>query len=178
MNSEWWRMNDDSRMNSFLVLLSTTTPHARLTCPPVRQSQSQSQSYFTTGGLPPISSSWWQAPWVSRPGFFFICGHSHYVTSSLTRGFIIAAGPCQLNHSQVRVPWDSWWHFTVSDSRLPQHGRLDPRIYIPQEQGGSVIPQALGSLIVASFDSQCYGGGIRPLLYTVLSCAFLCVLLL
>jgi hypothetical protein len=22
----------------------------------------QSQNYFTTGGLPPISSSWWQAP--------------------------------------------------------------------------------------------------------------------
>jgi hypothetical protein len=26
------------------------------------QSQTQSQSYFTTGGLPPISSSWRQAP--------------------------------------------------------------------------------------------------------------------
>jgi hypothetical protein len=26
------------------------------------QSQSQSQSYFKTGGLPPISSSWRQAP--------------------------------------------------------------------------------------------------------------------
>jgi hypothetical protein len=24
--------------------------------------QSQSQSYFTTGGLPPVSSSWQQAP--------------------------------------------------------------------------------------------------------------------
>jgi hypothetical protein len=28
---------------------------------------SQSQSYFTTGGLPPISSSWRQAPWDPRP---------------------------------------------------------------------------------------------------------------
>jgi hypothetical protein len=28
--------------------------------------QSQSQSYFTTGGLPPISSSWRQAPWEPR----------------------------------------------------------------------------------------------------------------
>jgi hypothetical protein len=35
------------------------------------QSQSQSQSYFTTGGLPPISSSWRQAPWGPRPEFFF-----------------------------------------------------------------------------------------------------------
>jgi hypothetical protein len=32
---------------------------------------SQSQSYFTTGGLPPISSTWRQAPWDPRPDFFF-----------------------------------------------------------------------------------------------------------
>jgi hypothetical protein len=30
----------------------------------------QSQSHFTTGGLPPISSSWRQALWDSRPEFF------------------------------------------------------------------------------------------------------------
>jgi hypothetical protein len=35
------------------------------------QSQSQSQSYFTTGGLPPISSSWPQAPWGLWPYIFF-----------------------------------------------------------------------------------------------------------
>jgi hypothetical protein len=35
------------------------------------QSQSQSQSYFTTGGLPPISLSWRQAPWDPRRGIFF-----------------------------------------------------------------------------------------------------------
>jgi hypothetical protein len=29
--------------------------------------QCQSQSYFTTGGLPPISSSWSQTPWNPRP---------------------------------------------------------------------------------------------------------------
>jgi hypothetical protein len=53
--------------------------------------QSQSQSYFTTGGLPPISSSWRQAPWDSRPAFFFqlnSCFHSPYVTSSLARGWV------------------------------------------------------------------------------------------
>jgi hypothetical protein len=32
----------------------------------------QSQSYFTTDGLQPISSSWHQAPWDSRPDFFFV----------------------------------------------------------------------------------------------------------
>jgi hypothetical protein len=36
------------------------------------QSQSQSQSYFTTGGLRPISSSWRQAPWDSWPETFQI----------------------------------------------------------------------------------------------------------
>jgi hypothetical protein len=33
--------------------------------------------------------------------------------------FAIAASPRQLSHSGVRVPWDSWPYFTVSDSRLP-----------------------------------------------------------
>jgi hypothetical protein len=56
-------------------------------------SQSQSQSYFTTGGLPPISSSWRQAPWGSQPDilFYFLqlnpCGCSSYVTTSLTSGW-------------------------------------------------------------------------------------------
>jgi hypothetical protein len=52
---------------------------------------SQSQSHFTTGGLPPISSSWPQAPWDSRRAFFFqlnTCFHSPYVTFSLTRGWV------------------------------------------------------------------------------------------
>jgi hypothetical protein len=53
----------------------------------------------------------------------------------------IAAGPRQRSDSQVRVPWDSWPHFTISDSRLPKPGEPGPRIYIPQEQHGDpVIP--------------------------------------
>jgi hypothetical protein len=54
--------------------------------------------------------------------------------------FIIAAGPRQRNQSQVRLQRDSWPHFTVSNSRLPQPGGPGPRIYILQEQGGPVIP--------------------------------------
>jgi hypothetical protein len=49
---------------------------------------SQSQSYLATGGSPPISLSWHQAPWDSRLGICFPqlnpCGISPYVTSSLT----------------------------------------------------------------------------------------------
>jgi hypothetical protein len=33
--------------------------------------------------------------------------------------FTTAAGPRQLSHSRVPVPWDSRTYFTVSDSRLP-----------------------------------------------------------
>jgi hypothetical protein len=39
----------------------------------------------------PVSSSWRQAPWDSRPAFFFqlnTCFHSPYVTSSLARGWV------------------------------------------------------------------------------------------
>jgi hypothetical protein len=35
------------------------------------RSQTQSQSYFTTGGLPPINSSRCHAPWKSRSDYFF-----------------------------------------------------------------------------------------------------------
>jgi hypothetical protein len=36
--------------------------------------------------------------------------------------FTSAAGPRQRSHFRVRVPRDSWPHFNLSDSRLPQHG--------------------------------------------------------
>jgi hypothetical protein len=111
---------------------------------------SLSQSYFTTGGLPPISSSWLQAPWDSRPVFF---SAEHLLSQCLCNilsdewmglSFTTAAGPRQRSHSQVRVPRDSWPYFTVSDSRLPQPGGPSPRIYILQEQGGPVIPRSTG----------------------------------
>jgi hypothetical protein len=52
---------------------------------------SQSQSYFTTGGLPPMGLSWRQDPLDSRQVFFFqlnTYSFSPYVTSSLTRGWV------------------------------------------------------------------------------------------
>jgi hypothetical protein len=58
--------------------------------------------------------------------------------------FTIAAGLRQRIHSQVWVPWASWPHFPVSDSRLPQPGGSGPCIYVPQERGGPVIPPGTG----------------------------------
>jgi hypothetical protein len=59
--------------------------------------QSQSQSYFTTGGLPPISSSRRQAPSGYDHRFFLQlnpCGHRPYVTYSLTRGWVCLLWIC------------------------------------------------------------------------------------
>jgi hypothetical protein len=75
--------------------------------------------------------------------------------------FINAAGPRQLSHSWLRVPRESWPHFTVSVSRLPQPGGPGPRIYIPREQGDPIIPPGTGFPFFASYYSQGYGGGIR-----------------
>jgi hypothetical protein len=55
------------------------------------------------------------------------------------QSFTIAAGSCQRSHSGVRFPWD-WRSF--------------------------VLFQIETSLFVTSFDSQGYGGGIRPRLRT------------
>jgi hypothetical protein len=116
---------------------------------------------------------------VSRPvclgvkrasGFFLLSVAGVLVWGALSDertglSFTVAAGLRQRSHSWVRVPQDSWPHFIVSESRLPQPGRSGSRIYIPQEQGGPVTPQVLGSLYVVSYDSQDYGGGIRTCLH-------------
>jgi hypothetical protein len=97
------------------------------------------------------SLSWNKAPiWGLRPDFYYC----QTITGLLMWGalsdektglpFTIAAGPRQCSQSGVWVPRDSWSYFTVSDSRLPQPGGPGPRIYIPQEQGGPVIPLGTG----------------------------------
>jgi hypothetical protein len=88
--------------------------------------------------------------WVPTPDFCYcqtIAGLLMWGALSEERtglSFTIAAGPRQRSHSQVRVLRDSWPHFTVSDSRLPQPGGLGPRIYIPQEQRDPIIPPGTG----------------------------------
>jgi hypothetical protein len=56
--------------------------------------------------------------------------------------FTVAPGSRQRSHSRVRVPRDSY--STVSDSRLLQPGGPGPRIYIPQDEVGPVIPPGTG----------------------------------
>jgi hypothetical protein len=72
--------------------------------------------------------------------------------------FTTAAGPRQRIHSQVRAVEDSWRHFTVSDSRLPQPGVQVPVFISPRNRVAQLYSPALGSLSVAFCDSQGYGG--------------------
>jgi hypothetical protein len=122
---------------------------------------SQCQSYVTTDGQS-ASLSWRQAPiWGPRPDLYYCHRGARLMWGALSDkrtglSFTIAAGSRQQSHSRVRVPRDSWPYFTVSHSRLPQSGGPGPHIY---------IPQAPGSIFVASYDSQGCGGGIRTLLH-------------
>jgi hypothetical protein len=86
---------------------------------------SQSQSYVTTDGQS-TNLSWNKAPiWGLRPDFYYcmrVAGLLMWSVLSDERtglSFTIAAGPRQRSNFLVRVPWDSWPYFAVSNSRLP-----------------------------------------------------------
>jgi hypothetical protein len=114
-----------------------------------------------------VSMSWYRAPlWDLRPDItscrnvaVWICG-----LVSVGRPFWREDGSAICS---VIIQWSeslrTWNHTLLSHLRLPQPGGPGSRIYIPQEQGGPVIPPALGSLYVVSYDSQGYGGGILTL---------------
>jgi hypothetical protein len=85
----------------------------------------ESECYVTTD-VRSSSLSWNKAPiWGLRPEFYYC----QTVVGLLMWGalpdertglsFTIVAGPRQRSHSRVRVPWDSRFYFTLSDSRLP-----------------------------------------------------------
>jgi hypothetical protein len=98
---------------------------------------SESESYITTGGQS-ATLSWNQAPiWSSRVRIYYYCqtiaGMLMWDALSDERtGLSFTTEPRQRSHFRVRVPWDSWQYFTVSDSRLTHPGGPGPRLYIPQ----------------------------------------------
>jgi hypothetical protein len=76
------------------------------------------------------------------------CDYSPYVTSFLTRGWVCRLQLLLVLASTVIRGSESRWtqgHILLShNSRLLHPGGPGPRIYIPQEQGGPVIPQGTG----------------------------------
>jgi hypothetical protein len=81
-----WRMKNYSRISSwflFLLQLPWTTTVWR-----ILSLASESQSYFTTGGLPFVLAT---SPLRLTTSYIFqlnTCGYSLYVTSSLIRGWV------------------------------------------------------------------------------------------
>jgi hypothetical protein len=90
------------------------------------QSESESESHFTTDGQSP-SLSWHKAPiWGFRPDIYYcltvtvlflFCGRPLWREDGSV--FVHAASPYQRSLSRVRDPWYSRPYITVSNLRLP-----------------------------------------------------------
>jgi hypothetical protein len=155
---DWWRF---PTMYSTFVL--TFLPAVRV----------KSQSYFTTGGLPPVSSSRRQTPWDSRLSTNFQVnsfGRSPYVTSSLDRGCVCCLQLLLVLASAVILRFESRGihdHILLCQIRdFPNlEGQVPVFVYL-RNRVVLLCHQVLGSLFVASYVSQGYGGGIRTRLHT------------
>jgi hypothetical protein len=138
------------------------------------QSQSQSQSYFGTGGFLRISSAWRKAPWASRHSNFIFqqnsCSYSPYVTSCLTRGWVCRFQLLLDLVSEVILRSESRGthdHILLSQIRdSPNLEEQVPAFLSLRKRDARIYPQVLGPLFVASYDSQGYGWDIRPRLQT------------
>jgi hypothetical protein len=98
------------------------------------------------------------------------CGHSLHVTSSLTRGWVcslqllLVLASSVILRSESRGTHDHVLLFQFRDSPNLQ-GQV-PVFISPRNTVARLSSQALGSLFFTSYDSQVYGGGIRPRLHT------------
>jgi hypothetical protein len=149
LTNGWLILNDDSLATELNSLTNELSNHI------------QSQSYFTTGGLLPIISSWPRASWDSRTVFSFsnwtlavIAFCNVLSDKKMGLSFTIVDGLRHLSRTWVRISWVSWPHFTFSYSRLPQTGGSGSLNFIAQEQGGWVILPGTGLHFVVSYDSQ------------------------
>jgi hypothetical protein len=131
-----------------------------------------SQRYVTTGGQS-ASLSWCQAPtWGPRPDLYccqtvldlFLCG-----APSLTRGPICHLQLLLVLASAVIYGYESGGTqdhillFQIQD--FPNLEEQVPVFISPRIRVTHLYPQVLGSLFVASYDSQGYSGGIRTRLH-------------
>jgi hypothetical protein len=135
------------------------------------QSQSQSQSHVTIDNQSP-SLSWCQAPSGAQDQTFVTarrlrvccCG-----SPSLTREWdcrlqmlLVLASAARLG-SEFRGTHDHRLLSQIRDS--PNLEGQVPVFRSPRPRVAQMYPQALGSLFVASYDSQSYGGRIRNRLH-------------
>jgi hypothetical protein len=114
-------------------------------------SLNHSQSYFTTGGLPPISSSWRRPLRLTASIFIFklnVCGCSPYVTSSLTRGWVYRLQLLLVLASAVIHRSETCGiHYHILLSEIRDSPNLEGQIPIlisPRERCGPVMPPGTG----------------------------------
>jgi hypothetical protein len=98
------------------------------------------------------------------------CGHSPYVTSSMTREWVcrlqllLALAIAVILRSESRGTHD---HILLPQIRDSPNLEGQVSMFIsPSNRVARLYPQAMGSLFIASYDSQGYGGGIRTRLHT------------
>jgi hypothetical protein len=96
--------------------------------------------------------------------------HSPYGTSSLTKGWdrllqlLLALASSVFLGFESRGTHD---HILLSQIRYSPNLEGQVPVFIsPRNRVDKLYPQALGSLFVASYDSQGYGGGLLPRLHT------------
>jgi hypothetical protein len=98
------------------------------------------------------------------------CLHSPSVTSSLTRGWICSLQLLlALARAVILGSESSGTRDHILLSQIQDSLNLEGQVSVFKSPGNRVAqlyPQALGSLFVASYDSQGYGEGLRPRLHT------------
>jgi hypothetical protein len=116
-----------------------------------------------------ISSSWRQAAWDSRSDLIFqpnTYGYSPYVTSSLTRRWVYRSQLQLVLASGVVLRSESLGtQGYILFSQIRNSPNLEVQVLVvisPRNRVVRLYPQALGSLSFVSYNSQGYGGSIRP----------------
>jgi hypothetical protein len=98
------------------------------------------------------------------------CGNSTYVTSSVTRGWVcrfqllLALASAVILGSKSRGT-----HYHILLPQIRDFPNLEGQVSVfisPSNRVAQLYPLALGSLFVASYDSQGYDGGIRTRFHT------------
>jgi hypothetical protein len=93
-------------------------------------------------------------------------------------GLPFTISPHQRSHSWVLVPRGLNEHILLSQIRdSPNLGGQVPVFISPRNRVSQLHPQVLGSLFVASYISQGYGGGIRSRLHAASVVLSFCAIL-
>jgi hypothetical protein len=109
---------------------------------------------------------------LTTNSFFFqlnTCFHSPYVTSSLTTGWVCSLQLLLVLASAVILRSKSRGTHDILLSQIRDSSNLEGQVPVfisLRNRVARLYPQALGSLFVASYESQGYGGSVRPPLHT------------